>query len=34
MVTRARDAGIDPEDALRRTAAAWRDALRAAESAG
>ena len=34
IVTRARDAGIDPEDALRRTAAAWRDALRAAESAG
>jgi tetrapyrrole methylase family protein/MazG family protein len=34
IVTRARDAGVDPEDALRRTAAAWRDALRAAESAG
>ena len=34
IVTRARDAGIDPEDALRRTAAAWRDALRAAESVG
>lgn len=34
VVTRARDAGVDPEDALRRTAAAWRDALRAAESAG
>ena len=34
IVTRARDAGIDPEDALRRTAAAWQDALRAAESDG
>ncbi len=34
LVTQARDAGLDPEDALRRTATAWRDALRAAESAG
>ena len=34
IVTRARDTGIDPEDALRRTAAAWQDALRAAESDG
>ena len=34
LVTQARDAGLDPEDALRRTAMAWRDALRAAESAG
>ena len=31
IVTRARAAGVDPEDALRRTASAWRDALRAAE---
>ncbi len=34
LVMRARDAGLDPEDALRRTARAWRDALSAAESAG
>ena len=34
LVTRARDAGLDPEDALRRTAMAWRDALGAAESGG
>jgi tetrapyrrole methylase family protein/MazG family protein len=30
----ARDIGVDPEDALRRATTAWRDALRAAESAG
>ncbi len=34
LVTQARAAGLDPEDALRRTAMAWRDALGAAESAG
>lgn len=34
LVMRAREAGADPEDALRRTAMAWRDALGAAESAG
>lgn len=34
LVGRARAAGVDPEDALRRTAAAWRAALVAAESAG
>lgn len=34
LVMRAREAGLDPEDALRRTAMAWREALRAAESAG
>jgi len=30
----ARDIGVDPEDALRRATASWRDELRAAESAG
>ncbi len=34
LVTQARAAGLDPEDALRRTAMAWRDALGAADSAG
>jgi tetrapyrrole methylase family protein/MazG family protein len=34
LVGRARAAGVDPEDALRRTAATWRAALVAAESAG
>jgi len=34
VVVRARAAGIDPEDALRRTATAWRAALVAAEAAG
>ncbi len=34
LVMRAREAGLDPEDALRRTAMAWRDALGAAESTG
>jgi len=34
LVLRAREAGLDPEDALRRTAMAWRDALSAAESVG
>ena len=34
LVPQARAAGLDPEDALRRTAMAWRDALGAAESAG
>jgi len=33
VVARARAAGVDPEDALRRATSAWRDDLRAAESA-
>jgi tetrapyrrole methylase family protein/MazG family protein len=33
LVARARAEGIDPEDALRRSTAAWRDDLRAAEGA-